>query len=74
MNWNVNDFQKVLEYIDWLTFHLKNSTVKLKLLFDILRSNTYLVPDRELMASGKQAMYKVEKAIEQQDIQYTDLG
>lgn len=48
--------------------------MKLKLLFDILRSNAYLVPDRELMASGKQAMYKVEKAIEQQDIQYTDLG
>ena len=68
----LNDFQKLLGDFNWLRSHLRITSGELKPLFDILKGDSDPTSSRELTPAGREALLKVEKAIEAQQIQYID--
>lgn len=64
--------QKLLGDINYLRPTLKFYTGELNPLFDILKGIPDPTSERQLTASGRQALYEVEQAIEQQCVQYID--
>ena len=68
----LNDFQKLLGDINWLTPYLKLSKGELKPLYDILHGDPNPTSPRELTPEGRQAIHLVEQAIHSQTITFMD--
>ena len=66
----LNDFQRLLGYINWLRHYLKLTTGELKPLFDILMGDSALSSPHSLIAEAAQALSLVENAINSQTIIY----
>lgn len=54
-----NDFQKLLEDINWLHPYLKLNTGELKLSFDVLKGDADPKSDRALMEEGRKALQRL---------------
>ena len=68
----LNDFQKLLDDVNWLHLYLKLTTGELKPLFDILKGSSDPTSPRSLTSEGLLALQQVEKAIEEQFVTYID--
>jgi hypothetical protein len=68
----LNDFQKLLGDINWLHSYLKLTIEELKPLFDILKGSSDPTSPRSLTSEGLLALQQLEKAIEEQFVNYID--
>ena len=59
----LNDYQKLLEDINWIRPYLKLTTAELKPLFNILRGDPDPTSKRQLTAEAQEALDKVEAAL-----------
>ena len=62
----LNDFQKLLEDINWICPHLKLTTADLKPLFDCLKSDPNPNSERKLTSEAELALVKVDEALNDQ--------
>ena len=62
----LNDFQKLLEYINWIHPHLKLTTADLKPLFDCLKSDPHSSSKRKLTNETESALVKVDETLNDQ--------
>lgn len=68
----LNDFQHLLGDINWLRPYLKITTAKLRPLFKILEGDSRVTSPRYLTEEARLALRKVEKAIEEAQLQHID--
>ena len=66
----LNDFQKLLEDINWIRPYLKLTTGEMKPLFDILKGDPDPNSPQTLTLDGRQALDKVEQALSKQQATY----
>ena len=59
----LNDYQKLLGDINWITPYLKLTTVELKPLCNILRGDPDPTSKRQLTAEAQETLEKVEAAL-----------
>ena len=62
----LNDFPKLLEYINWIHPHLKLTTADLKPLFDCLKSDPHSSSKRKLTNETESALVKVDETLNDQ--------
>ena len=62
----LNDFPKLLEYINWIHPHLKLTTADLKPLFDCLKSDPNSSSMRKLTNETESALVKVDETLNDQ--------
>lgn len=68
----LNDFQKLLGDVNWITSSLKITTGQLKPLFDILQWDSDPNSPRVLTKAGWECMHLIEKALEGAHLDYID--
>lgn len=68
----MNDFQRLLENIQWLQPYLKLSTDDLEPLNDILKGDDEAISPRQLTEKGRQIVLQVENAIQYQQMHYSN--
>lgn len=60
----LNDFQKLLGDINWVRSYMKLPNYEIRPLYDILSGNSALDSPRELTPTAREALQKVEKALQ----------